>query len=126
MASDCCIPRTQMPQIDKAHLFTFRDWLMSHHGIRVRAGTIPASMVKPRQCGPYSIVTTPETLRKPVLISRDYWIVDGNNRWYTHNVKKAIMPYWQLPCDFEEAFELMFAFPHTYVSTNMLADHGVS
>jgi hypothetical protein len=81
------IPREEMPQIADATKLAFVDWL-ENQGIHVQFIDIPVSLLKSVQdhidLKKVENLTTnlPEkALSKPLIISKDNFILDGHHRW---------------------------------------------
>lgn len=83
------IPRRNMPQIKKKHLAKFMKWLKDE-GITVTNTTIKIKELKPTQKD-FNLKKVMETinfnrekLEKPLLISKDNYIIDGHHKWLAH------------------------------------------
>ena len=113
------VPRPVMPQVDEKfypELFKFA----SERGICIRSATIdPAEKLRPHQHidklkAKHMGDVEPAVLAKPILTSRDDFILDGNHRWLAHVMNKLPVPVYELALEFEEAIRFLFEFPHTY------------
>ncbi len=56
-----------------------------------------------------------ELLFKPLLTSRDGFVLDGNHRWMAHTLQNApLTPTISLGRDFGDAIDWLFSLPFTY------------
>lgn len=59
-----------------------------------------------------------ELLLKPILISRDGFVLDGNHRWTAHVLLNApLTPAIKIGLNFGEAIDWLFTLPFTYAIT---------
>lgn len=84
-----CIPRELMPQVDMVDITGLRTFLLTHGVSSDLMGSLGMSVITMRQCVKD---TKPATLtsslkKKPLIISNDYELVDGNGRYLAY--KKA-------------------------------------
>jgi len=109
------IPRDVMPQVDEADYPELLDFLASR-GVRVeRLEFDPWKMhVHQRISFDRSINMPDEVLRKPVLASREPYVVDGNHRWLGHVIRNTLVPTIKIDLPFDNAIETVKAFPKTY------------
>lgn len=109
------VPRPMMPQIDEVDYPDFLDFvrqeqvglarrtfaprlLRAHQRIdRIKAGLLP-----------------PEVRDKPIFVSEDHYVLDGNHRWMAHAMEGSELRAWVIGAGFEAAVNLMFRFPRTY------------
>jgi hypothetical protein len=112
---DASIPRAKMPQVDEKDIPELLVFL-GNRGLSIKAGFIDPHEVKAHQAVNIAIVKAMEahTLAKPVLLSSDKAIIDGDHRWYRHILDNAMMPFIQIGCMFEDALMHIKAFPKTY------------
>jgi len=109
------VPRPEMPQIDEADYPAFfefvkaRGW--SYHLETVDPKTLHAHQ---RVAWNKVITMTPAGLAKPILVSRDGYVLDGNHRREAHIRDGSDVCCYVLNLDFEAAIRLMFSFPKTY------------
>ena len=55
------------------------------------------------------------TLAKPLLVSQDYFILDGNRRWRTHiESQSSQAPCFVLGLDLIDALKFLHAYPKVY------------
>lgn len=110
------VPRTAMPQIDEIYYPDMLVWLGSK-GVQFSAGYID-----PETCRSHQLVDEARAksmplnfLIKPVLISKDRGVLDGNHRWYRHLVEKITsMPFIRLEIPFFDAIKRLEEYPKTY------------
>lgn len=76
------IPRSEMPQIPSAMLPEFFNYLNAE-GINTQEQWILADALKPTQTHVDSDKIGPERAnhQKPILVSRDHYIMDGHHGW---------------------------------------------
>jgi len=107
------VPRILMPQVEGQYYDEFRQF----------AGDLvsEARSVDPHTLVPhqkievsYAINLTPEIAGKPILVSRDSYILDGHHRWYWHITQPQEMNTLVVDKDFEDAIAFLFEFPKTY------------
>ena len=88
------IPRAQMPQVPSANIPEFKSWLQSM-GIGAKSETVDPHTLKKTQeaLNPAAVAAVAAALKtpdhnpkidKPVLISRDGYILDGHHTWAGH------------------------------------------
>jgi len=111
-----CTPRTDMPQIDEADLldlitFLTRDNVPVSTCIKATADLVFHQHVYPERMPPSD---SPD-MNKPLLISADGYILDGNHRAAAHRRDGTRPVCIQLTAGFIEAMKALFAFPKTYV-----------
>jgi hypothetical protein len=109
------VPRTEMPQIDEIYYPDMLVWMGT------RGATFAAGLVNPETCKSHQLVDidralgmSADKLVKPVLVSSDWCILDGNHRWYRHIHDKTSMPFIQINLDFFEAVKELEAYPKCY------------
>src|SRR3990167_4673786 len=110
------VPRPVMPQINEEDYPALLHW-----GIN-QGCYLNFEVVDPRKCKPHQRIdcfkasTLPdEVLYKPVLLSQDFYVLDGNHRWMAHMMLHDFeLHAYVLPHPFEEAIDFLFSFPKTY------------
>lgn len=110
------VPRPLMPQIDEADYPAFIAYCDLHR-VAVDLTRVPPPSVRPHQRvdAVRAIQMEPKALRKPVLIGRDRYIIDGHHHWFDHMVRHdREMPVRRIALDFEPAIAFIFGFPGTY------------
>lgn len=112
---DGSIPRSKMPQVDERDLLSLLVYL-GDKGLEISAGSTEPMAFKAHQLINIerAMAIPPEVLTKPAIVSKDYWIIDGDHRWYRHCVDKTKLPYIMIEASFEEAIKMIFSFPKTY------------
>lgn len=111
-----CIARGVMPQIDAADLLALRDFL-EDAGVTVEDVVLEPRAIRGRQKVDRAKVRgIPDAaLDKPLLVSREPLILDGNHRWLAAVYRKrASVDAWRLVLPFNEALQAIFKFPRTY------------
>ena len=109
------IDQANMPQIHEhsyADMFVF----LGAKGLTFEAGYIDSSLLKLHQEVDVAVAMAlpPEKLVKPILISKDNFVLDGDHRGYRHFVDKTQAPFIRINALFYEALGLLLAFPETY------------
>lgn len=110
------VPRNRMPQIDGDEYPGMLVFLGST-GIAFSAGYID-----PETCHSHQLVDVARAngmplkfLERPVLLSKDLCVLDGNHRWYRHLIGKiSDMPFIRIELPFFQAVEALETFPKTY------------
>lgn len=114
--SDVLIPRGQMPQIreeDYLDLFLF----LGGQGVGFDAGwRTSRHFLCHQSVGEFDLSRFSFDLRrKPIIVSEELAIVDGNHRWYGHQLTHSPVPYFRLVgLDFPKAVGLLNAYPKAY------------
>jgi hypothetical protein len=105
-----------MPQVDMADLPGLLRHLWQHHRIGHVERQIAPSSLLVRQCpNPIRVCTRTELLLKPLLVSSDLYIVDGNHRW-----ARLMLDGWPhatcivLSAEFDRAVRAVRTFPQAY------------
>jgi uncharacterized ParB-like nuclease family protein len=111
------VPRPLMPQIDESDypaLFAF----LQGKGIAVETVTLETATLKQHQrVDSFNPAAMPvDVLAKPVLISADYFVLDGNHRYVAHlHLGLETINCIRLDgLSFEDAIAALFSFPNTY------------
>ena len=110
------VPRDVMPQIDWQDLPALVDFLPST-GVEVTrlSGLDPRQLIAHQRVDRRKALAIPaEALTKPVLVSSDHYILDGNHRWLAHALRRLPIDAWQLALPFDPALDALFRFPKTY------------
>lgn len=110
------VPRPLMPQIDES-LYPALIQHLVRQGLEVsRLMVDPAALRAHQRIDRLHMEQMPrEVLDKPILISGDDYVLDGNHRWWAH-VKLGIDPVAaiRIGANFEPAIAALFEFPGTY------------
>lgn len=113
------VPRDQMPQVDEKDIPRLLVYL-GVLGVKLSAGHIPVSRLVPHQDVDWVKAralanVAKDVLTKPVLITSDECIIDGNHRVAAHTVAGIeFIGYIQIGVTFEEAIPLLNSFPYAY------------
>jgi hypothetical protein len=112
-----CIPQAAMPQIDWIDYPALMAYL-SAQGVPYTPCTVEPRKLRGRQRVHHAYVrkamASPEEMRKPVLVSADNLIIDGNHRWMGHVIKHSDVPVLRIERPFSECLPLVFSFPKTW------------
>ena len=112
-----CIPREHMPQVDFNRLPGLGEYLLAAKVplvLRERAVIDLKAIQCLQSYNPYHS-RTGEAAEKPVLVSRDGTIIDGNYRWMWHReMKHATLPCLEVQEDLYRTMTLIRAYSGTY------------
>lgn len=116
MNAEQCIARGIMPQVDEKDIPELVAFLRSS-GVKVLKTCLNPRIVRGKQKVDRTKVRAipAVVLSKPVLISSDLFVVDGNHRWMAaiwRGLASLDAYFIQLP--FKETLEAIFKFPKTY------------
>lgn len=109
------VPRSVMPQIDEADLPALCEWVESC-GVRVTEVTRSPDQLRFHQrVNLHRVATMPQVVYdKPLLVSRDGYVLDGNHRAVAHKQRNEPARCIELDATFLGAMRLLFSFPRTY------------
>ena len=111
------IPRPAMPQIEEEDYPEFIEWA-AQRGIDIVVRYLPPTKLRMHQVPDklnYDKFVATGVQNKPVFVSRDLYILDGNHRWMYHvHEGHSHVPCFEIKLTFEDAIGLMFAFEKTY------------
>jgi len=109
------IPRPEMPQVDE------KDYPALFEFVKSQSIPLLTERFQPNQLRAHQrvswdkVVSMDEvTFRKPVLVSQDRFVLDGNHRWTAHVHRNVPLSAYVLGLEFEAAIGLLFKFPKTY------------
>lgn len=109
------IDRSKMPQIN---LNTLADLLvfLGEQKMKFCAGWIDPTYVRLHQeVDIAKAMAIPENvLTAPILVSRGYFVLDGDHRAYRHYVNKTRVPFIMIEAPFVKAIRAVLSFPQTY------------
>ena len=116
------IPRGEMPQIDEGDLIDLLVHL-TENGAAVTTVSEPPSNLIFHQRITEGCVPPADSplLHKPLLISRDGFVLDGNHRAIAHKRYGTDAVCLKIDADFGIAMALLFAFPKTYTYERKVA-----
>ena len=107
------VPRPVMPQIEHHDLNALIRFVRQNR-VWVRRDTyVPQRLHNHQRINWDPHRWNAKTANHPVLIAVDYFILDGNHRWYGHLKMGGSVPVVQIGLPFEPAVELLFQFPKT-------------
>lgn len=109
------VPRPIMPQIDEADYADFIGFCRAR-GCNVMRETVDPGEVRAHQRIDriHADRMPPEVRAKPIFLSADSYVLDGNHRWLLHALEGSPISAFRLMRKFEPAIALMFEFPRTY------------
>lgn len=111
-----CRERKFMPQLDITNYGEFLSFCETR-GVKYQRLMLPPHSMKSIQCiGPwYSAPITEAILSKPVILSAEHIVMDGNTRWHMHvRANSLAIPSYRLALDFVSALHFMLEFPKAY------------
>lgn len=109
------VPRPEMPQIDEKDYPEFFEFVESQGWSYHKESCDPHTLYfHQRVVWNSKTRINSEVLAKPILVSRDGYVLDGNHRATAHLQLDTDVPAIILNLDFESAIKLMFSFPKTY------------
>lgn len=111
-----CLVRGIMPQVDNEDIPALLGFLREN-GVSVTSGCLAPRELRGRQKVIRSKVHAMplEATEKPVLVSSDHLVIDGNHRWMKSVVSRLeCMKVFQIGLPFTEALKAIFKFPKTY------------
>jgi hypothetical protein len=116
-ANSLGLSREEMPQIRLFDLPEFLDFLRNNH-VSARDEIVPAAELKPTQKeinGDKARAFKPGFggSSKPLLVSRDGYIMDGHHRWMNAVWNKQMLPITRLGADIRDLLKLARKFPKT-------------
>lgn len=106
------IPRTAMPQILSKDLPNFYAYAESK-GVRVTSERVKAKYLQFRQAvdKDHAAAIPKAALDKPILISSDNYVLDGNHRAAANAALGRMANVRRVPKPFREAIDFMFTYP---------------
>lgn len=117
------VPRERMPQVDEKD--TVRMIVDAAH-IALPVGgfhplptleVLPPCEIRAHQRVDHrrAAAMNPAIRAKPIIISRDNYVVDGNHRWWAHvKAGSEAIPVIRLALDFDEAIRWLLGRPYVY------------
>lgn len=117
-----CILRDAMPQVDAADLADLIVYLTDKCGVGVSLRSLRTDWLKIQQCDTIfdparlnSPTRVAKLLKKPILVSLDLYVVDGNHRLLMHKFHGTPeVTCYQIATDFDHACKLVATFPKAY------------
>jgi hypothetical protein len=109
------VPRQDMPQIDEGDLIPLIVHLTKKR-VNVRNALVPPDDLLFHQHVFESRIpaSTSPDMERPLLVSGDGYVLDGNHRAVAHKRLGTRPPCLIIDADFTEAMALLFSFPRTY------------
>lgn len=109
------IPRPVMPQIDEQFYPEFQTFALKRGVPLLRLRMEPRKLRAHQRIDAIkSSLMSEEVRAKPIYISLDFYVLDGNHRWLAHINEGSIIECIQIALPFAQAVDLMFQFPRTY------------
>lgn len=109
------IPRTAMPQVDEKDLpeLVALAYQSGHHP--TFEVVFPKHLHAHQRVSHERALRMPEVVkRKPVLVSADGYVLDGNHRWYAHKAEGSPLNVIRVGLEFDAALVWLFSLPFTY------------
>lgn len=112
-----CIPRELMPQVNMVDLAGLEAFFLAH-GLHVELlEEVSLGVIGMKQCrgDTHAATLTEELMKKPLIISQDYKLVDGNGRFLAYEERgiRNVPALW-VPTSFQNTVLLMMQYPKTY------------
>lgn len=109
------IPRPDMPQIDYDDYGDLFSYLKKHQD-QISVGVRPPKELRAHQRIIRAIAENMDEIdcSKPVLVSSDDYILDGNHRWFAHVLRGTMVPTIVVNLPFEQALNCLCHFPKAY------------
>ena len=109
------VPRPFMPQVDEADQQALIEWL-TFKGVEVTQVTVQPDRLQFAQHVDFNKVEamSDDVYAKPIWVSRDGFVLDGNHRATAHKLRGDAVEALQVELDFEEAIGAIFSFAGTY------------
>lgn len=112
-----CIPRDLMPQIDTVDIPGLRVFLLAHGLLVEYLADVGVGVVTMKQCvkDTRPATLTPSLRKKPLIISEDYELVDGNGRYLAYKAEGTVnCPALWVNTSFVNVVLLMGHYEKTY------------
>lgn len=109
------VPRAVMPQVDETDLGELLAFIRER-GIAVIETMISPELLRFHQQVDMKKVHAmdADVLAKPLLVSLDDYVLDGNHRAAGHKIQGTSAVCLQIMAEFEDAMAVIYAFPKTY------------
>lgn len=125
------IPRRNMPQVDEKNFGDFFKWLRTE-GIQVRRVRVPGAKLKPiqkeisQQAVQQLAKSNSPKLKKPFLISKDGFILDGHHRWLAmlQIDRKVTVEAFQVGLKARDAMDVLRAYPRVLFKDKNNAEYN--
>jgi len=126
------IPRRNMPQVDSKHFTHLLKWLKSQ-GVSVRQSKAQGIKLKPIQkeiniqAVEQLMKTNDPKLRKPFLITKDGFILDGHHRWLAllQSDRKIIVDAIQINLKVKDALRILREYPRVTFKDKNNAEYNI-
>jgi len=110
------VPRPLMPQVDEEDLDSLITFAFFKGVSIFPAERSPSALFFHQRVDSHKVKDMVEAVYlKPILVSRDGFVLDGNHRATAHKQRDEDAECLLVDTDFEEAMQILFAFPKTYV-----------
>ena len=119
------VPRRFMPQIDEADYTALIEWLMWKR-IEFSQSTMNCDQIQFRQHVDFNKVHTmpPENFNKPIWVSMDGVVLDGNHRAMAHKIANQPVDCIVIGLPFAAAVGALFSFRGTYDYAQRRVQHA--
>lgn len=112
------VRRADMPQIEEQWLGDLLVWL-GERGLYIKAGRVIPSLLFYHQDvmvikARHILKLQRGLLAKPVIISADMALLDGNHRAFAHHIEGTLVPYIQFGASFDKLLPVLLGYPHAY------------
>ena len=112
------IPRQNMPQVDEKDLPRLVADSFSLHGCTFEV-VAPTELHAHQRVSHARALSMPQqVMAKPIVISRDNYVLDGNHRWFAHKEHKLPLLAIRIDLPFDEALDWLLDLPYSYKLTH--------
>lgn len=113
------VPRDHMPQVDECYQPRFvSDSLLVGTGTTFEVCDVRQLRAHQRIDHDRAIAMSPKTKLKPIIVSSDGYVIDGNHRWWAHvHGGDMLINVIRLDLPFDAAIKWTLARPYVYEIT---------
>lgn len=116
--------RKDMPQIKSYDVKDFLSFLKKEEGVSHDVRKIDASKLKPTQNqfhkqkirGMMKSLENSEMDEKPIVVSKDHYVIDGHHRWLAYLNLDMEIPVYYVKMDAKELLDAMKEYPKSFTS----------
>lgn len=113
---DLGFKRKEMPQVEGKNVPKFLDFLKKND-VKYTEKLVDSKTLKPTQNqfnhekiqGMIDVIDSKQ--QKPIMVSKDGFVIDGHHRWLAHYNLGRKMPVYQIDLNIHDALDMMHEFP---------------
>ena len=113
---DLGFKRKEMPQVEGKNVPKFLDFLKKND-VKYTEKLVDSKTLKPTQNqfnhekiqGMIDVIDSKQ--QKPIMVSKDGFVIDGHHRWLAHYNMGRKMPVYQIELNIHDALDMMHEFP---------------